>query len=63
MERHIQPDGLRNAQGDVQLDRRLTALELADDAAVDTDHVGERALAQAKVLSSMTNALPEGLCG
>lgn len=63
MERHIQPDRLRNAQRDVQLHRRLTTLQLADDSAVDTDHVSERALAQPKVLSSVTNALPKGFCG
>jgi len=45
------------------LKRRLPTLQLADDSTVDTDDVSKRALAQAKVLSSITNALPKGFCG
>jgi hypothetical protein len=44
---NVETNRLGHAQGDAQLHRGLTTLELPNDASVDADDVGNSALAQA----------------
>jgi hypothetical protein len=55
----VEADRFGHPKRDVQLHRRLAALEFADDSPIDTNHVRNIALAETETFASIPNLLAE----
>jgi hypothetical protein len=55
----VEADRFGHSKRNVQLHRRLAALEFADDSPIDTDHIRNIALAETEALASIANLLAE----